>query len=457
MKIIILGAGQVGGSLAETLISENHDITLVDQDSNCLQHFAERLDIRTVNGHCCYPGVLRQAGAEGADMIIAVTSNDEANIVACQVAYTLFNVPTKMARIRSRHYFVRKDLFGKDRIPIDVLVSPELIMTELIRELIVTPGALRVMTIGDGVAKILVLRPHYGGALLGKTIAEVYKLLDPTNFNIIAIYRNEKQIQLSPETEIEIGDRLYVITATENITRVISAFRREEDPYEKIMIAGGGNIGGNLARVLQNNYSVKLVDHNRQRCEYLSSTLNNVTVLCADANDSNLLLDENIDSVDVFLALTNDDEANIIASIQAKHLGARQTFAVINRKDYFNLIESGTINVRISPSLVTMGAILTHVRQGDIKAVFPIRRGSSEVIEACVHGDHKTSKLVERQINQVKLSASIQIVAIVRTGTFIVPEPTTRIHAEDRLVFFVADKKDVREVEKLLSVSTGFF
>ncbi len=457
MKIIILGAGQVGGSLAETLIGENHDITLVDQDEQCLQYFADRLDIRTVNGQCSYPGVLRQAGADGADMVIAVTDNDEANIVACQVAYTLFNVPTKMARLRSRHYFIRKDLFAPDHIPIDVLVSPELIVTDLISELIATPGALRIMNVADGVAKIIVLRPYYGGVLLGKTISQAYEHLDNVKFNIITIYRDDKRVDLTPETEIEIGDRIFFITEALNVSRIITAFRREEEPFERIMIAGGGHIGGNLARVLQGDYSVKLIDHNRRRCEHLASNLNDVTVLCGDANESNLLLDERIENVDVFLAVTNDDEANIIASIQAKQLGARQTFALIKRTDYFNVIDPGAINVRISPSLATMGAILTHVRQGDIKGVFPIRRGMAEIIEACVHGNHKTSKVVERQVSQVKLPKATSIAGIIRKGELIIPQASTRILDEDRVVFFVADKKYVVDLEKLLSVSTGFF
>lgn len=457
MKIIILGAGQVGGSLAEILIGENHDITLVDRDEDRLQYFADRLDIRTIVGHCSYPGILRQAGADSADMVIAVTDNDEANIVACQVAYTLFNVPTKMARIRSRHYFVRKDVFTPDHIPIDVLVSPENIVTKLIAELLEMPGALRSMPVGDGIAKIISIRPDLGSTVLGKTLNQVYQQLAPIEFKIIAIFRGSKLLDLTQEIELHMSDRVYLVARTEHLNQIIAEFRQEVKPFERIMIAGGGNIGSNLARVLQNKKSVKIIDHNRRHCEHISHELNDTTVLCGDVNDSTLLIDEQIESVDAFLAVTNDDEANIIGAIQAKHLGARQTFALINRNDYFNVIEPGIINVRISPSLTTMGAILKHVRQGDIKTVFPIRRGQAEIIEAVVHGDRKTSRLADRTIGEVKFPSMTSIVAIIRDKEFILTSPETKIKSSDRVVLFVADKEFVGDTEKLLEVSTGFF
>jgi trk system potassium uptake protein TrkA len=457
MKIIILGAGQVGGSLAETLIAENHDITLVDLDEHRLQYFADRLDIHTLRGHCSYPGVLRQAGADNADMLVAVTDNDEANIVACQVAYTLFNVPVKMARIRSRHYFVRKELFALDHIPIDVIVSPEIIVTRLITELLVFIGALRVLDFAEGKVKIFTIRPYYGGALIGKTLAQVYEYLSPLTFQIAAIYRDHIPIDLSEDTEIEVGDTIMIASETDYVNKIIAAFRREEAPLRNIMIVGGGNIGGSLARVLQDDYEVKLIDHNRGTCDRLSNSLRNVTVLCGDGNDSALLRDENIENIDAFLALTNDDEANIIAAIQAKQMGVRQTFSLINRTDYFDIIESSAINVRLSPPLATLGSILTHVRRGDIKAVYSVNRGLGEVIEAVIHGDRKTSKLVSRCIDNIKLPKEVEVVGVIRDEQYLRPRPDLVICADDHVIFYVKDKRKVSDFENLLQVSSGFF
>lgn len=457
MKIIILGAGQVGGSLAETLLGENHDITLVDLDEHRLQYFADRLDIHTLRGQGSYPGILRQAGADNADMLIAVTNNDEANIVACQVAYTLFNVPVKMARIRSRHYFVRKELFALDHIPIDFIVSPEIIVTNMITELLTFVGALRIFDFAEGSVKIFTLRPYYGGALIGKTIAQTYEYLSDINFHIVAIYRDYTPIALREEIEIEVGDTIMVSSATDDVNKIIAAFRREEAPLRKIMIAGGGNIGGSLARVLQDDYEVKLIDHTRDNCDRLADSLRHVTILCGDANDSNLLRDENIENVDAFLSLMNDDEANIIAAIQAKQMGARQTFALINRTDYFDIIESSSINVRLSPPLATIGSILTHVRRGDVKAVYSINRGRGEIIEAVVHGDRKTSKIVDRPIEKIKLPSDTIIAAIIRNGEYLKPLDKQLIQAEDRVVFYVKDKRQIGAFEKLLQVSSGFF
>ncbi len=457
MKIIILGAGQVGGSLAETLLSENHDITLVDLDEHRLQYFADRLDIHTLRGHGSYPGILRQAGADNADMLIAVTDNDEANIVACQVAYTLFNVPVKMARIRSRHYFVKKELFALDHIPIDFIVSPEIIVTHLITELLAFIGALSMLDFADGQVKVFTMKPYYGGALIGKTVAQIYEYLSDVHFHIVTIYRDHLPLTLSQETEVEVGDTLMISAATEDINKIIAAFRREEAPLRKIIIAGGGNIGGSLARVLQDDYEVKLIDHNRDTCDRLANSLRHVTVLCGNGNDSALLRDENIENADAFLALMNDDEANIIASIQAKQMGARQTFALINRSDYFDIIESSSINVRVSPPLATIGSILTHVRRGDIKGVYSVNRGHGELIEAVIHGDRKTSKLVDRSIEKLKLPEQTIIAGIIREGLYYRPLHDFVLCEKDHVIFYVKDKRKINEFEKFLQVDSGFF
>lgn len=457
MKIIILGAGQVGGSLAETLIDEDHDITLVDINEDRLREFSDRLDLRTVAGRCSYPEVLRNAGADDADMVIAVTDSDEANMVACQVAYSLFHIPTKIARIRSEHYFIRKDLFGSENLPIDVFISPEQLVTNYVTQLIMHPGALQVLDFGDGLIKLVAVKPYYGGALVGKGINKLREYLPDIDVRVVAIFRNDQSIPLDQKTEIEIGDEVFFVAASENIDQVMSAMRRPETPYKRIMIAGGGNIGGCLAQALQDDYRVKVIDHNRQHCERLVKQLDNVTVLCGEASDEELLLNENIEQTDVFVSVTNDDEANIIACIQAKRLGVKQVMALITRTAYVDLIEGGSINIAISPQQATVGSILTHVREGDVVVVHSLRRGAAEAIEAVAHGDHKTSKVIGRSLDELKLPHGTTIGAIIRSNAAIIPNGETVIESEDHVILFVADKKRIRDIEKLFQVSAGFF
>ena len=457
MKIIILGAGQVGGSLAENLVAENHEITLVDINEERLDELQNRLDLRTVLGRCSYPDILRQAGADDADMIIAVTDSDEANMVACQVAYSLFRTPTKIARIRSQHYFIRKELFGKENLPIDVFISPEKLVTYYVQQLIMHPGALQVLDFAEGKVKLVAVKPYYGGPLLGKTLGMLREHLPEIEFRVAAIFRGGRSIPLEGSTVIEIGDEVFFVTASENAHAIMAALRRVEEPYKRIVIAGGGNIGSRLAEVLENDHQVKLIDHNRQRCVFLSESLKNTTVLCGDCCDRELLINENIEHVDVFVAVTNDDEDNIIACLQAKRCGVKQVMALITRTAYVDLIEGGPINIAISPQQATVGSILTRVRRGDVVNVHPLRRGAAEAIEAIAHGDKKTSKVVGRTLKEIKLPKGTTIGAIVRKGEVIIPHHDTAIQSEDHIVLFVANKRHIRDVERLFQVGAGFF
>ena len=441
MKIIILGAGQVGGSLAEILANENHDITLVDHDISKLNEFQDRLDIRTVAGPCSYPNVLREAGADSADMVIAVTSSDESNMVACQVSYSLFDTPTKIARIRSPHYFIRKELFGKENLPIDVFISPEKLVTSYMQQLIAHPGALQVLDFANGRVKLVAVKPYYGGPLLGKSIKLLREYLPGVETRVAAIFRNDKSIPLNGATEIEIGDEVFFITASENTHVIMAALRRAEEPYKRIMIAGGGNIGSRLAMELENLYQVKLIDCDRDRCQTLANELSNTTVLCGDSCDKQLLLNENIDNIDVFCAVTNDDEDNIIACLQAKRLGAKQVMVLITRTAYVDLIEGGPINIAVSPQQATIGSILTHIRRGDVVNVHSLRRGAAEAIEAIAHGDKKTSEVVGRSLRDIKLPKGTTIGAIVRNEEVIIPHHDTQVEPEDHVILFVSEKK----------------
>ncbi len=457
MKIIILGAGQVGGSLAESLSLEKHDVTLVDISESRLQELQEKLDLRTVLGRCSYPDVLRQAGADEADMIIAVTDNDEANMVACQVAYSLFNTPMKIARIRSQHYLIRKELFDKDHLPIDLFISPEQLVTHYVQELLEHPGALQVIDFAESKIKLLAVKPFYGAPLVGKTLAQLPQYIPDMPMRVVAIFRNDHSIELSGETSIEIGDEVFFIAATEHVNPIMSALRRAEEPYKRIMIAGGGNIGSCLAEVLENEYQVKLVELDRKRCEILSENLKNTTVLCGEGSDKNLLLSENIEHIDVFCAVTNDDEANIMACLQAKRLGVKQVMALITRTAYVDLIEGGSINIAISPQQTTIGFILTQIRRGDAVSVHSLRRGAAEAIELIAHGDAKSSKVVGRALGKIKLPKGATIGAIVRQGEAMIAENDLIVETEDHVILFVSDKRTIGEVEKLFQVKSTFF
>ena len=404
MNIIILGAGQVGGTLAENLVREENDITLVDTNVEALKDLQSRLDIRTVVGSASHPNILQQAGAENADMLIAVTNSDEANLAACQIAYALFHTPTKIARIRAQQYLNHQELLFESGIfSVDVPISPEQLVTDYIKRLIEYPGALQVLDFADGKVQLVAVRPYFGGVLVGKSIAEAKDYFPSFNFKVAAIYRGNRSIPLSGETLIEIGDEVFFIAARQYIKEIMASLRRIDSPYKRIMIAGGGNIGYRLAKSLENDYQVKLVDHNAMRTKQIAQALHKTIVLQGDASDRELLLNENVEHTDVFCALTNDEEVNIMSSMQAKRLGVRHVMALITRTAYIDLIEGGDIDTAISPQHATIGRILTYIRRGDIVNVHSLRRGAAEAIEIIAHGDENTSKVIGRKISEIKL------------------------------------------------------
>lgn len=458
MKIIILGAGQVGGSLAETLCLENHDITLVDNDADRLEIFHDHLDIATVVGFCAYPDVLREAGAADADMLIAVTDNDEANMVACQVAYSLFHTPTKIARIRSPNYFVNQELYGKDNLPIDVFISPEALITRDVEQLILYPGCMQVVDFCDGAAKLVAVKVKEGSVAVGKSTAALSQAIANTSFRVIAIYHDNDAIPITDNTEVRIGDELFILASARDVNTITALMSPEpEKPYKSIMIAGGGNVGARIASALEGTYRVKLIENKRDRCEKLACHLKETTVLLGEASNKDLLLDESIESTDVFISVTNDDEANIISCIQAKRLGARQVMALIARSAYVDLIEGGTITIAISPQASTVSFILSHIHAGDIAAVHTLRRGAAEVVEVIARGDVNTSKVIGKSLSQIKLPKSATLAGVIRDGKLLLAAPELEIAADDHAIIFVQNKDHINALEKLFRVSATFF
>lgn len=456
MKIIILGAGQVGTSVANNLVSEANDITVVDHDGPLLRELQDRLDLRTVQGHACHPDVLRQAGAEDADMILAVTNSDEANMVACQVAYTLFHTPTKIARVRAPEFLNYPQLFGQAAVPVDVIISPEQLVTEHIMRLVEHPGALQVLDFAGGRVRLVAVRAYYGGPLVGHELRALYEHMPEVDARVAAIYRHDRAIHPEGHTVIEADDEVFFIAAAENIRAVMSELRKLERPFQRLMFAGGGNIGRRLAKALQDHYQVKIIEQDPRRAQHISEELEKSIVLQGDAADEALLLEENIEGTDVFCAVTNDDEANILSAMLAKRLGARKVMALINRPAYVDLVQSGTIDIAISPQQATIGSLLTHVRRGDVEMVHSLRRGAAEAIEAVAHGDPNSSKVVGRAVADIGLPKGATIGAIVRGDQVLIAHHDTVIRSEDHVILFVVDKRRIAAVEKLFQVGVTF-
>jgi len=457
LKIIILGAGQVGGTLAEHLASEANDITVVDTDGERLRALGDRLDIRTVQGRGSFPTVLRQAGADDADMLVAVTNSDETNMVACQVAFTLFHTPTKIARVRESAYLTRSGLFDNDAIPVDVLISPEQVVTNYIKRLIEYPGALQVIDFADGKAQLVAVRAYYGGPLVGQQLRQLREHMPNVDTRVAAIFRRNRPITPQGDTVIEADDEVFFIAATGHIRAVMSEMRRLESDYKRVVIAGGGQIGERLAEAIESRYQVKVIEMNPARCRHLSDSLDSTIVLQGSASDRDLLLEENIADADIFLALTNDDEANIMSSLLAKRLGARKVMSIINNPAYVDLIQGGEIDVAISPQLATIGSLLSHVRRGDIVSAHSLRRGAAEAIEIVAHGDSRSSKVVGRMVEEIALPSGTTIGAVVRDEQVLIAHDDTLIESGDHVILFLVDKKHIRDVERLFQAGLTFF
>ena len=467
----------MGSSVAENLVSEANDITVVDTDPVLLAAMQNKLDLRSVTGNAASPNVLRQAGAEDADLLIAVTQSDQTNLCACKIAKSVFNLPTRIARLRSADYVEFPELLQENNFAVDFSICPEQIVTDYVRQLIHFPSALQVLEFAGGLVSLVAVRAFEGGPLVGHPIAALREHMPMVEARIAAIYRQEHAVIPSGDTVIEAGDEVFCLAATAQIRDVMRELRRLENPIRRIMIAGGGNIGFRLARSLEERYAVKMLERDRRRTDFLAVNLKKTLVLHGDATDEDLLATENIEDMDMFLALTNDEEDNIMAASLAKRMGARRTLALINRRSYVDLVQGGAIDIAISPAQTSIGTLLAHVRKGDLAAVHSLRRGAAEALELVAHGDRKTSKVVGRRVDEIDLPHGVTIGAIVREsgerqlvtrGDLLVPllEATrevliahhdTVIQSEDHVIVFCLSKKQVSKVEKLFQVGFGFF
>lgn len=474
MNIIILGAGRVGESVAESLVSERNDITLIDTNPQRLRELQERLDLRGVAGNGIQPSVLEAAGARDADMLIACASADETNLVACKVAHDVFSIPTRIARVRSPEFEHGSKLMGSEGFAVDEVICPEATVTRTIQQLIEYPEALQVLEFAGGAVSLIAVRAVSGGPMVDHVISELPQLVPDVPMRLVAIYRTDEngadqRVVCDGTTRIVPGDEVFVLSARGDIRRVLEALRRRDQPVRRVMIAGAGRVGLRLARVIQDSCRLKLIEPDLARCEYLTTQVSSdVLVLQGDATDEDLLEREQVDQVDLFIAVTSDDENNIMSCLLAKRMGAKRVLALINRRAYADLVQGTQIDIALSPAQTVIGELLAHVRRGDVEAVHSLRRGAAEALEVVARGDRKTSRVVGRRIEQIALPTGAQIGAIVRGGDMdasasvvqaqrvIIPHHDTVIERDDHVVVFVPRRRQVREVEKLFQVSATF-
>jgi trk system potassium uptake protein TrkA len=477
VKIVILGAGRVGASVAESLVSERNDITVVDTDPVQLRALQDRFDLRTVAGNGIHPPVLEQAGIEDADMLIATAARDETNLVACQIAARPFNVPMRIARVRAPEFQLHPEITGEGGFYVDHLICPEQTVTDYVRKLIEFPEALQVLEFAGGRASLIAVRAYEGGPLVSHPISDLRAHHPNVDMRVVAIFRRDRSIRPEGNTTIEPGDEVFLLAASEHIRTALSDLRRMDKPVRRIMIAGGGNIGLRLARGLGADYQVKIIETSRTRCDYLVTQLPSSTlVLNGDSTDEDLLAEEGVAEMDLFVALTSDDENNIMSCMLAKRMGARRTISLINRPAYAELVEGNRIDIAIVPAQTTIGQLLARVRRGDVVAVHSLRRGAAEALEAIAHGDARSSKVVGRRIEQIDLPRGATIGAIVRMprpdaagdstspgeaaarqAQVIMAHHDTVIEADDHVIVFVENKRMIPKVEKLFQVGVGFF
>lgn len=450
MKILILGAGQVGRTAAKALSREEaNEVTVVDLNEESLRELQDRLDVRTVAGNAAHPTVLEAAGAAEAEIIVALTSSDEVNLVACEVAFTLFRTPTKIARIRAAEYASRPELFRTDGLSVDVIISPEQLVTEYVERLIHHPGTLQVLDFADGKVRLVGVRTRRGGLLVGHPLRELPRHLKKMELRVVAIYRDGRAVQPEGDTVIAEGDEVFFLAAHDDIDRAMAEMRHGDDPARRVTIAGGGHIGYRLAKTLEKSNQVKLIERDARRARKISELLEHAIVLHGDAADEELLIEENIDSTDVFAAVTNSEEANILSAMLAKRLGAHKVMALINKPSYTELVESGSIDIAISPQTITIGSLLAYVRRGDVVRVHALRRGAAEAIEAIVHGDERSSRVVGKTVGEIPLPEGASIGAVVRGEEVIMAHHDTRVLADDHVILFLADRRHLEQVERL--------
>ncbi|WP_350333997.1 Trk system potassium transporter TrkA [Coralliovum pocilloporae] len=458
MKVLICGAGQVGYGIAEQLAAEQNDVTVIDSSPQLVSAIRDTLDVRGYVGHGAHPDVLAQAGADEADMIIAVTLYDEVNMVACQVAHSLFNVPTKVARVRAQSYLAPhwRDLFSRDNMPIDVIISPEIEVGDMVLRRLALPGAVDTVEFADGGVAMVALTCDEDCPVVDTPLNQLTDLFPDLQAVVVGIHREETLFVPHSDDQMLAGDLIYLIASKDHVRRALGIFGREETETRRVVIAGGGNIGWYVARRLEEmnaNVRVRIVESSRERAIEIADSLPNTIVLHGSALDQELLREADVPNADTLVALTNDDKVNILGCVMAKRLGCGRNLSLLNDTSYPAFTHTLGIDAHVNPRAVTISRILRHIRRGRIRGVHSVQNGAAEVIEAEAL---ETSPLVGKELRLVDLPSGVRIGAIYRKGKFIRPQGETVIQPDDRVIIF-ALKEQVRKVEHMFRVSIEFF
>ncbi len=456
MKIIILGAGTVGTTLAISLSQEDNDVTVVDNNQSALHHLEEEADIKTVNGSCSYPNTLVNSGIKEADMVVAVTGSDEINIVSCLISKVLSENVKTIARIRESSYLKdrTKKAIEEGVIPVDIVVSPEKLITNHIQALIETPGSLQVLEFGDGLLNLVGVRAIEGGPLIGHEIGDLKKHMPNVDTRVAAIFRKGGAIIPKGTTTVEAGDEVFFIARRKDARKVINEMRKKEDPYKYVVIAGGGKIGSSLAEQLEGNHTIKLIEANSEKAKEISARLIDTIVLEGNVSDKSLLHEENIEECDVFVAVTNDDEANVMSCMLAKEMGAHKVIALINNEAYVDLVQDKGIDVAIAPSQITIGTFLSELAGDEVVKVHSLRRGAAEAIETIVkESTNGKEDAVGKELGNIRLPVGATIGAIIRKNKAKIAHDDVKLREHDHVILFLTDKKLLPEVKQIFSPS----
>jgi trk system potassium uptake protein len=451
MKILILGAGVTGSSVAEALASEENDIMVVDFKPELLDSLKQRFDIATVTGNAAHPSVLEQAGVHNTDMVIAVTDSDETNMLACLIINRLYSRPKTIARVRAIEYMKNPNLFSPVGIPVDIVISPEQIVMESIRNLIEFPGVLHISDFAGGLVRLFSVKVGAHGFLTGKKIKSIKDDLADAKIRVVAIFRNGKPLIVNGGAEIEPGDEIFLVAPREQVRHVLKALKKLEAPLKRIIIAGGGHVGKRLALALQNDHQVKIIEKNPKRANKIANELEKTIVLHGDCADETLLMDEAVGSTDLFCAITENDGVNIISASLAKSLGVRKAICLLNHKSYTKLLNDTDIDVAVLPNQETLGSILKHVRRGDVAQVSSLCGGSAEAIEAVAHysGDNDQNSVVGKRVDSIHFPPGIVMGALIRNNEVIPIHHDVIFEEGDHVVMFAMDKKLVSNIEKI--------
>lgn len=457
MRVIVCGAGRVGYGIARRLSHENNDVTVIDQSKELIRKISERLDVRGVVGNGSYPEVLAEAGAREADMLIAVTYSDEVNMVASQIAHTLFNVPTKIARIRTQAYLDPRysDLFSRNHIPLDVIISPEREVSESIMQRMSTPGAFEIKAFVDKRVWAVGVRMRDDCPILNTPLRQVAELFPDLKITIVGIKRDGHMWRAHASDQLAAQDEIYFIADRNDVSRALEIMNLAERQARRIIIIGGGNIGFYVARGLESMGSMKirLIERNVERAEYIAEQLERTVVLQGDGLDRNLLREAGVEEAEAVVAVTDNDQVNILASVVAKREGARRAMALINDQDYGPVSEAVGIDRYVDPRATTISTILQHIRRGRIKGVYSISDGDAELIDAIAL---ETSPLVNKPLREADLPEGVMIGAVFRDGVVSMPTGDTVINAGDRLVL-ISMRDYVKDVEQMFRVSLEYF